>query len=126
MLFTNEEIVLARSLREHGVPWQPAAGNYVLDEEGVVERGSPFQRGVYFVLNFDHFMAMAGGPDRFRERMLWLPVWEDCRNVLHQLEIDDEDVAGLLASVHAIESRRERVVLYELILTTLMNPIENG
>lgn len=119
MKFSDEEIELAKELRGLNVPWTPSVGHYVLDQTGVVERGSPFQSGVYFVLNYDHFMSLAGGLARFRETMLWLPTWEDCRGVLGDLNVADNEVAEHLAAAGAIETGRERIALYELIRSKL-------
>lgn len=119
MKFSDTEISIAKELRRLNVPWTPSVGNYVLDEIGVVQRGSPFQKGVYFVLNYDHFMALAGGVEKFRETMLWLPTWEDCRDVLRDLKVPDNEVASRLSTASAIENGTERIVLYELIQTTL-------
>lgn len=119
MKFSDTEISLANELRRLNVPWTPSVGHYVLDETGVVQRGSPFQQGVYFVLNYDHFMSLAGGVDKFRETMLWLPTWEDCRAVLRDLKVPDNDVVSHLSAASAIENGNERIVLYELIRSTL-------
>ncbi|WP_146458164.1 hypothetical protein [Rubripirellula tenax] len=119
MKITAEEIQLASQLRLGGIPWVPSVGNYVLDESDLIQRGSPFQPGVYFVLNYDHFMSLAGGLDHFREVMLWLPTWEDCREVLRELGVGDADVADHLAKEDAITNGRERVSLYQLILARL-------
>lgn len=119
MKFSDTEISLANELRRLNVPWTPSVGHYVLDETGVVQRGSPFQQGVYFVLNYDHFMSLAGGVDKFRETMLWLPTWEDCRAVLRDLKVPDNEVVSHLSAASAIENGNERIVLYELIRSTL-------
>ncbi len=119
MKFTDEEIQLAKKLKRSNVPWTPSVGHYVLDETGVVQRGSPFQEGVYFVLNYDHFMSLAGGVDRFHETMLWLPTWEDCRELLRDLKVPDNKVVRYLSAANAIEHRTERTALYELILSHL-------
>lgn len=119
MKFSDEEIEMAKQLRGLKLPWTPSVGHYVWDEHGIVDRGSPFQSGVYFILNYDHFMAMAGGVDRFRETMLWLPTWEDCRAVLRDLNVPDNSVAKELASAAAIPSGRERITLYAMIRSTL-------
>ncbi len=119
MNFTDDEIQLAKRLRDRGIPWVPSVGHYVLDEHSIVERGSPFQPGVYFILNHEHFMKLAGGADRFFDTMLWLPTWEDCRTVLRQLGVPDSDVVDRVMQMDAIPAGRERESLYAMMLAAL-------
>ena len=49
--FTPQEIAMAARLRGLGLPWEPVVGHYVLDEQGTIQPGSPFQDRVYFILN---------------------------------------------------------------------------
>ncbi len=52
MQFRPEEIEMARQPRRLGLPWEPKAGHYVYDETGLCRKTSPFQDGMYFVLNY--------------------------------------------------------------------------
>lgn len=117
--FTETEIQLARQLRSLGLPWTPMPGQFVLDESGLVQRESPFQSGVFFVLNYEYFMKIAGGLDRFREIMLWLPTWEECRKLLRQMGVDDAKVAKHLTDCGGLEDGQERRCLYELMVQHL-------
>lgn len=119
MQFRDIEIELARRLRELGLPWQPQAGHFVLDETGLVDRPSPFQDGVYFILNFDYFMELAGGVEQFKQIMTWLPTWSDARLVLQSLGVADDDVADVLHRERAIQEQTELATLYRLIESTL-------
>lgn len=115
MKFSERMIELAVQFKAGGVPWTPAAGDYVLDREGIVDRGSPFQPGVYFVLNYDHFMRLAGGEDAFRRRLVWLPTWEQCREILRQSGMTDGQLQAELVKRNAIAGGTERLAVYELI-----------
>jgi hypothetical protein len=113
---------MARELRRLGLPWEPQAGHYVFDETGFCTKGSPFQEGVYFILNYEYFMRQAGGVECFKRIMLWLPTWHDARQILQTLGVQDEDVASELRSGNAIENQRELLTLYDLIKRTLSSP----
>lgn len=119
MEFLDEEIALAKRLRELGLPWEPSVGNYVWDENNSCKQPSPFQTGVYFILNYAYFMRMVGGLERFKEIMIWLPTWSDLRSILREFGCKDEWVAKHIQESKAIESGKERVVLYELALAEL-------
>jgi hypothetical protein len=110
---------MARELRRLRLPWEPKAGHYVFDETGFCSRGSPFQHGVYFILNYDYFMNQVGGVERFKEIMLWLPTWHDARNILQSFGVSDQEVAAELRERRGIEYERELLVLYELIAEEL-------
>ena len=83
-------------------------------ETGFCSKTSPFQEGVYFVLNYDYFIRQAGGVERFKEIMLWLPTWHDVREILHSFGVSDEEVAAELRDRGAIEGHQELLVLYEM------------
>ena len=117
--FSDEEIEVARQLRRDGLSWEPKAGHYVYDETGFCKQGSPFQEKVYFILNYPYFMRAVGGLQRFKEIMLWLPTWDDVREILRDLDIDDEEVARFLRERRAIEAGQERLALYEYVHSRL-------
>jgi hypothetical protein len=119
MRFTDEEITLARKLRDEGLPWEPAAGHYVYDETGFCKQSSPFQDGVYFILNYSYFMKAVGGVERFQEIMTWLPTWYDAREILRTYRVPDQQVREYLVNNQAIERGIERLSLYELIASRI-------
>ncbi len=119
MKFLEEEIALANRLRELGLPWEPSVGNYVWDANNFCKQRSPFQTGVYFILNYAYFMRLVGGPERFKDIMVWLPTWADLRSILREFGCKDDWVAKHIQESKAIESGQERVVLYELALAEL-------
>lgn len=114
-MYSDDEIEAARRLRRLGLNWEPRVGHYVLDETGICLKGSPFQDKVYFILNYDYFMQLCGGVVRCKEVMLWLPTWEDLRQVIQELGVCDSEVAAYLSDRHAVESGLERLALYELV-----------
>ena len=117
MAFTDEQISIATQLKQLGMPWQPRVGNYVYDANRICPKGSPFQDRIYFLLNFDCFMQHVGGRERFAESMVWLPTWDDARNIARQIGIPDESVAAVAAE--GILRDEELTRLYGLILATL-------
>ena len=119
MRFTDEEITLARKLRDEGLPWEPAAGHYVYDETGFCKQSSPFQDRVYFILNYSHFMKAVGGVERFKEIMIWLPTWYDAREILRNYRVPEQQIREHLFNVQAIERGTERLSLYELIASRI-------
>ncbi|MEM6691973.1 MAG: hypothetical protein AAF664_21270 [Planctomycetota bacterium] len=117
--FDADEVRLARELKRAGMPWQPAPGQFVIDEKNLIQRGSPFQSGVYFILNFERFVTIAGGMSELLESMTWLPTFEQCREILRGLGIDNQMQVDQLSDQRSFESGRERVDLYRLILECL-------
>jgi len=124
MFFSKDEIDTAILLHRAGLPWQPQAGHFVFDWNDRVRRSSPFQDRVFFVLNHDHFMRLLGGVERFRSQMVWLPLWEDMRQMLRQRGVPDEEVERQLLKTNALRTNalregNERLVLYQLLLSSL-------
>jgi hypothetical protein len=113
--FSQREIELAVQLKDDGLAWTPAVGHYVYDQSGAVNAPSPFQDGVYYILNYDHFMRLLGGAPRFQELMVWLPSWHDARHILRLLDVSNDTIREVLLRDAAIENGTELLVLYELI-----------
>ena len=123
MHFSEPEIEAARRLRRSGLSWEPRAGHYVYDATGFCKQASPFQEKVYFILNYPYFMRAVAGVERFQEIMLWLPTWDDLREVLRDFGVSDVDVASFLVEQSAIESGQERLALYELVESFLSSGV---
>ena len=85
MQFSAQEIHGATQLRDLGLYWEPQPGHYVWDEAGLIELPSPFQDGVYFILDLKHFLRRAGTLDGLKQSMVWLPTWRDARLILHTI-----------------------------------------
>jgi len=125
MRFDQQQIEAARELQQLGLHWDPRAGHYVFDETGVCQKSSPFQPGVYFILNYEYFMRQVGGVERFKEIMTWLPTWHDAREILASLGVGSGEVAERLRDRHAIEEDCELFVLYEKIAERLRHARED-
>jgi hypothetical protein len=121
MHFTDEEIALARRMREQGLNWEPAVGHYVFDETGLIEVPSPFQEGVYFILDMKHFLRRSGSVDALKARMLWLPQWHQARKMARGLGVADATLAEQLADGRVLSSDGELSTLYRLIIEALQS-----
>ena len=119
MHFTTALIDRAKTLRSLGLTWDPKPGHYVWDENGLIEKPSPFQECVCFILDLKHFLRRAGTLETLKESLVWLPTWHEVRDILETLGVSDADVASRLISERAIESRDELIVLYDLIAERL-------
>jgi hypothetical protein len=115
MRFTEEQITAARRLRDAGLPWDPSPGDFVYDEQGLIERPSPFQNRVYFILDLKHFLRRSGTIEQLKQAMFWLPQWQQARQLLRDLGVGDAEIAAMLEAQNAIASGRELLVLYDRI-----------
>jgi hypothetical protein len=118
MMFCSEEIKLAGAMKARGLRWEPRVGNYVYDMTRIVKKPSPFQDGVFFVLNYSYFMELVGGQDQFKQMMVWLPTWEDCREIVRSFDVSDEFLDGLIRG-KAFEDGVERLAAYKFIVSVL-------
>ena len=121
MKFSEREIEIARKLHSLQLQWHPQAGQYVFDLEGIIEKNSPFQTGVYFILDIKHFLRRAGSVEDIKASMCWLPLWEDCRNILKDLDVSWNRIESRLTATSAFENDIERQQLYEIILGELQS-----
>lgn len=116
MIFSDRLIELAVRLHSSRHEWKPAPGHYVLDPHRIVERASPFQERIYFVLNYPHFVRLAGGEDQFREKLVWLPTFEQARELLRSIGVSNVQQQQLLIETDSIAENRELETLYEAIV----------
>lgn len=119
MKFSETEIEIARKLHELDLTWHPQAGHCVYDIKKIIEKPSPFQEGVYFILDIKHFIRRAESVEGIKESMCWLPLWEDCREILKELGVSWEMISSRLEEKSALANGIERTVLYEIILEKL-------
>ena len=111
MWFSRQEIAFAFKLRDAGLDWSPYPGSYIWDANKKIRPTSPFQRGVYFLLDVDCFIAFFGGVENLKRAVVWLPTWEQCRIVLEHYGATHQEIASRLRS----EKNLERLTLYKLI-----------
>lgn len=114
-VFSQDEIDTARRLKLLGLPWSPSPGHFVFDEAGVIKQTSPFQEGVYFILDLRHFLRRTESLERLKDALTWLPTWLDARRLLRSRGITDCAVAETLRNTRSIEIGRELLTLYRLI-----------
>jgi hypothetical protein len=122
MHFSRQEIALAQYLRHLGLPWQPQVGHFVWDATRVIEIDSPFQAGVYFILDLKHFLRRVGSLAALQAAMIWLPTWHDARAILQDLGVSGQVIADTLQATAALQHGSELVTLYQLIATQLQQP----
>ena len=126
MKFSEKEIEIAQKLKELGFEWTPAPGDYVYDIEGLIEKKSPFQERVYFILDIKHFLRRAGSVEGITKAMCYLPLWEDCRVILKSLSVPWQKIYEKLIEKNAFINEIERSVLYEIILKELTNQVKGN
>jgi hypothetical protein len=119
MKFSNQEIEIAKKLHGLELAWHPQAGQYVFDLKGIIEKSSPFQEGVYFILDIKHFLSRAGSVEDIKAAMCWLPLWEDCRGILKSLGVGWDKIINRINASSAFENNTERLILYRMILEEL-------
>ena len=114
--FSDREIALATSFRESVAPqWTVAAGQFVFDPDGRVNKPSPFQTGVYFVLNYPYFVTLMGGLENFRAELIWLPTWTQARRLAIAAGLSPQQIVTGCLNESTIKKGSEREKLYELI-----------
>lgn len=118
MKFSPDEVALAHELKAAGMPWTPTVGHYVWDRNELIQHASPFHGRVYFILELKHFLRRCRSMDHLTASMVWLPTWEQAREILRDRGIDDDQVADHLNATNALRSHTERTQLYRLILRT--------
>jgi len=111
MWFSREEIAAAIRVRDLGLDWHPRPGLFVWDENKRITPGSPFQRGVYFLLEVDCFVEYFGGIEELKSNLVWLPTWEQCRTLLATSGTSDEAIARNVFQEQCLE----RITLYKLL-----------
>lgn len=124
MHFCDEELELAQLFKAYGIEWQPAVGMYVLDQSELIEVPSPFQDRVYFILDLKHFLRRSGTLEELRERICWLPTYEQARELLFAAGVPHRSVAKRLVKSGAIDSGSERLELYRMIEDHLSGQLE--
>jgi len=110
---------LAQELKSHGLVWQPQVGSFVWDPENTIPVPSPFPDRIYFVLNLNHFLKILGSIERMQEKLVWLPSWQQARQICLTLDIPHSQIQEKLRDNSIWSAQQETRVLYELILEKL-------
>ena len=119
MKFNDEELQLAQLFKAFGLEWQPSVGDYVLDQSDLINKSSPFQERVYFILDLELFVRRAGSLENLKERVCWLPDWHQARQILSKLGLSTQETIQHLIDSGAFENNVERTELYRLIETKI-------
>jgi hypothetical protein len=119
MRFSPQEIDAAIKLHHLALPWEPRPGHYVWDQTGLMERDSPFQNGVYIILDLKPFVRRAGTLHVLKRSMVWLPTWREAREALESLGVDNAEIMQALQTQQALRYRHELLTLYGLIASHL-------
>jgi hypothetical protein len=90
---------------------------------GFIDRPSPFQERVYFILDLKHFLRRSGTLDALKTAMVWLPTWHDARDILVAMGVGHEAVAEALQGQAVLHHREELLTLYRLIACRLREAI---
>lgn len=118
VVFTERQIELARQLKELGLAWTPRTGHYVYDVSQRLGR-SPFQPGVHLICDYDAVVESFGSVAQLKRSMVWLPTWEDARQILRSLGVADDEVELELVRRSAVAKGTELLEIYEIIAQQL-------
>ncbi len=124
MRFTETEIRLATRLRGAGLVWEPAAGHYVFDIDGVVKAASPFQAGVYLVSSPNAMERLVGGADDLHAKFAWLPTWADLSAWLEMRGVTRHKVVTALDTA-VKDDRSDLEAIYGVVMEALA-PVEES
>jgi hypothetical protein len=113
--FVPEELELAQAFKAYGLDWTPSVGHYVLDQSHLIECESPFQDRVFFILDLKHFLRRSETVEHLKERVCWLPTWEQARDLLRTQGVPAQLITQRLQANQALERGTERLELYRLI-----------
>lgn len=119
MRFSDEEIQLAQELKAAGLPWQPEPGHYVWDGVPLIEHDSPFHDRVFFILDLKHFLRRSDSMEHLIASMVWLPTWQQVRELLAGLGVSVETIHSRLIESNALAKGNERLVLYQVLMEAL-------
>ena len=69
---------------------------------------------VFFILDLKHFLRRSETIENLKERVCWLPTWEQMRQLLREHDVSDQTVVEHLELTQAIGRGTERLELYRL------------
>jgi hypothetical protein len=123
MPFDLRHALLARKLKNLGLPWQPHVGCFVWDPDGYVEAPAPFPERIYFILSLPRFVGIFGSVAAVAERLVWLPTWHQARLLCKEMAIDERRVTEIWQTDPLPPVGEELLELYNLLLEALQTGI---
>ena len=117
--FSKRQLVLAREMKDGGLPWHPHVGCFVWDVEGIIKADSPFPNQVYFILSLPRFLDIFESREKMREKLIWVPTWHQARLLCRSFGVPDDAIAELWRGSRIKEPGDETCALYELLINTM-------
>jgi hypothetical protein len=113
--FDQEFCQLALELKEKGLKWHPHVGCFVWDPEESIPVPSPFPQRIYFILNLNHFLKIFGSLQNMKEKLVWIPTWQQARQLCNEMEVSDERIKQQILTSSQWDSRKELILLLKLL-----------
>lgn len=114
--FDPRLLELAFKMKKAGLDWDPHVGCFVWDRENVIEVGSPFPENIYFILNLGHFLRIFETIEKLKEKLVFVPTWNQARQILEKIGGKQEELLGVLNQSKNIPIGEEMISLYKVIL----------
>ena len=119
ILFLERRLVLARKMKDGGLPWHPHVGCFVWDVQGKIQLDSPFPNQVYFILRLPRFLDIFDSREKMQEKLIWVPTWHQARLLCRNFGIPDNAIAELWQGNTIKEPGDETCALYELLINAM-------
>ncbi len=87
--FSEKILLAANQMKESGLAWHPHVGCFVWDRNNQISAPSPFPLNVYFILSIPRFTTIFGSIEKMQAELVWIPTWNQARQVLHQMALPD-------------------------------------
>lgn len=117
--FSEEHCHMAEKLKQAGLQWTPHVGCFIWDRDNHISVSSPFPNRIYFILNSGHFLNIFKTLEAMKEKLIWLPTWNQARILCQQLNINEKEIAEALSPVNSIEIGKDLLYFYTCILNKL-------
>jgi hypothetical protein len=117
--FSKRRLVLAREMKDRGLPWQPHVGCFVWDVEEMIQPDSPFPDQVYFILSLPRFLSIFGSREKMRAKLVWVPTWHQARLLCRSFGVPDDAAAELWRGDNIKEPGDETCALYKLLINAM-------
>lgn len=110
---------MAAELKSAGLRWTPRVGDFVWDNQQVINHPSPFPKRIYFILNIRRFLDIFQTVDDMTDNLVWLPAWHQARAVCAELNINENVIKETFCSQGGFEAGKDLYTLYRIILSAL-------